>query len=133
MRVPVLSPPPPPVQASPTITGSKPSIPELLRKYPINQKKYEQFRAYLHSHPELSTLEKNTAAFVVVQLTLMRVYEVHERIGGTGVAAVFHNGPGMTVLLRADMDGLPVQEQTGLPYASKVYMRDTDGAIKPVM
>ena len=109
------------------------SIPELLKRFPINLQKYEYIRAYLHQHPEFSTQERNTAAFVVVQLSVLRVYEIHERIGDHGVAAVFHNGPGSTVLLRADMDALPVREQTGLPYASKVEMRDTDGVVKPVM
>src|SRR6185437_10197054 len=60
-------------------------------------------------------------------------YQVHEGIGGTGVVVVLHNGDGPTVLLRADMDALPVREQTGLPYASTVTAHDLDGNEVPVM
>ena len=138
MRVPIGF-PTPPDQSSPQTLPTSPtspvklSIPELLIRYPINLSKYEQFRAYLHAHPELSTQEKNTAAFVVVHLSLLGVYEIHERIGGHGIAAVLKNGDGRKVLLRAEMDALPVRETTGLPYASTVEMRDTDGLVKPVM
>jgi hippurate hydrolase len=58
---------------------------------------------------------------------------VHEGVGGTGVVAVLRNGNGTTVLLRADMDALPVKEQTGLPYASTVTAEDADGNQVPVM
>lgn len=73
----------------------------------------------LHAHPELSGMEVETAAKLA---TLARGlgYEVTEGVGGTGVVAVMKNGDGPTLLVRADMDGLPVVEQTGLPYASKV-------------
>ncbi len=71
----------------------------------------------LHSHPELPHHERRTAAAVAARLREMGC-EVHEGIGGTGVLGIVRNGVGPTVLLRADMDALPVREETGLPYAS---------------
>ncbi|WP_106265559.1 MULTISPECIES: amidohydrolase [Isoptericola] len=71
----------------------------------------------LHAHPELAFAEHRTAGLVAERLGAAG-YAVHERIGGTGVVGVLANGDGPTVLLRADMDGLPVAERTGLPYAS---------------
>lgn len=88
---------------------------------------------WFHSHPELSFQEEATAAAIVTHLEDLKVYKVHPSIGGHGVAAVFANGPGKTLLLRADIDALPVEERTKLPYASKVRMKDSDGVEKPVM
>ena len=73
----------------------------------------------LHAHPELSHQERRTAGIAAAWLR-DHGFLVHEGIGGTGVAGVLTNGEGPTVLLRADMDALPVQEDTGLPYASTV-------------
>ncbi len=92
----------------------------------------EDFYRHLHQHPELSHQEHNTAAAVAERLAGFG-YQVHAGIGGTGVVAVLDNGAGPTVLLRADMDALPVEEQTGLPYASTVTARDPDGTEVPVM
>ncbi|PJI91127.1 amidohydrolase [Luteimicrobium subarcticum] len=78
----------------------------------------------LHAHPEIAFQEHRTAGIVAGRLRGLG-YDVHEGIGGTGVAAVLARGDGPTVLLRADMDGLPVTERTGLPYAS------TDTAVTP--
>jgi metal-dependent amidase/aminoacylase/carboxypeptidase family protein len=88
---------------------------------------------HFHSHPELSYQEKETAAKVAEHLNSLNAYEVIPGIGGHGVAAVLKNGAGRTILLRADMDGLPVEEKTELPYASKARMKDLDGVEKPVM
>ncbi len=71
----------------------------------------------LHQHPELSHLEHRTAAAVADRLARAG-FEVHSGVGGTGVVGILRNGDGPTVLLRADMDALPVKEDTGLPYAS---------------
>jgi hippurate hydrolase len=71
----------------------------------------------LHAHPELSHQEHKTAATVAARLRDAGC-EVHEGVGGTGVVGVMRHGGGPTVLLRADMDALPVREQSGLPYAS---------------
>ena len=92
----------------------------------------EDFYRHLHQYPELSHQEHTTAVAVAERLRRFG-YEVHEGIGGTGVVGVLSNGAGPTVLLRADMDALPVQEQTGLPYASSVTARDLDGNEVPVM
>ena len=93
---------------------------------------YYDLRIHLHSHPELSQQESATAALIAAHPAL-KSYTIHPNIGGHGLAAVLRNGPGKNVLLRADMDALPVLEKTGLPYASKVTMEDNDGIIKPVM
>ena len=77
----------------------------------------------LHAHPELSFAEHRTAAVAADRLDALG-YEVTSGIGGTGVVATMRGtaagGDGPTVLLRADMDALPVEEATGLPYASTV-------------
>jgi amidohydrolase len=88
---------------------------------------------WFHSNPELSFQEEKTAAAIVKHLETFNAYEIHSSIGGHGVAAVLKNGPGKTLLLRADTDALPVEESTGLPYASKARMKDLDGVEKPVM
>ncbi|WP_229070396.1 amidohydrolase [Actinoplanes sp. DH11] len=72
----------------------------------------------LHAHPELGFAEHRTAATIVRELTATGGWEVTGRVGGTGVVAVLRNGPGPTTWLRADMDALPVTEETGLAYAS---------------
>ncbi|MET9497852.1 amidohydrolase [Streptomyces sp. NPDC006552] len=72
----------------------------------------------LHTHPEPAFQEHRTAATVVRELRRIGGWEITERVGGTGVVAVLRGGAGPVVWLRADMDGLPVTEQTGLPYAS---------------
>ncbi len=80
----------------------------------------------LHEHPELSGYETRTAAKLAGELRALG-YTVTERVGGTGVVAVLKNGPGKTVMLRTELDALPVEEQTGLPYASKVRAKDAAG------
>lgn len=86
----------------------------------------------LHEHPELSHREFATARKVADRLGGLG-YHVHDGIGGTGVVGVLANGPGPTVLLRADMDALPVAESTELDYASTVRSTDADGHDVPVM
>jgi len=80
----------------------------------------------LHQHPELSGAETATAAKLAGQLRALG-YTVTERIGGTGVVAVLLNGAGKTILLRTELDALPVEEATGLPFASKVHAKDPSG------
>ncbi|KOG91597.1 amidohydrolase [Streptomyces varsoviensis] len=86
----------------------------------------------LHAHPELSFAEHRTAA-EVARRAASYGYEVTTGVGRTGVVAVLRNGEGPTVLLRADFDGLPVREQTGLPYASTATGTDPEGKEVPVM
>ena len=81
--------------------------------------KLEAFYADVHSHPELSMQETRTSALAAEQLRASG-YEVTTGVGKTGVVGLLKNGAGPTVMLRADMDALPVEEATGLPYASKV-------------
>lgn len=83
----------------------------------------------LHSHPELSGHEDATSTAVSQRLEAAG-YQVTEHVGETGVVGVLRNGPGKTVMLRGDMDALPIAEQTGLPYAST---RTTDDTSTPVM
>jgi hippurate hydrolase len=86
----------------------------------------------LHAHPELSMQETRTAGIAADRLHGAG-YEVTAGVGKTGVVGLLRNGEGPTVMLRADMDALPVQEATGLPYASKVSATDSTGKIVPVM
>ncbi|MEU4893446.1 amidohydrolase [Streptomyces sp. NPDC044780] len=86
----------------------------------------------LHAHPELGLAETRTSARVAERLRA-EGYEVIDGIGGTGVIGVLTRGDGPTVLLRADMDALPVAEATGLPYASTVTATDRSGREVPVM
>ncbi|MDB5816450.1 MAG: amidohydrolase [Rhizobacter sp.] len=80
----------------------------------------------LHQHPELSMQEVRTAA-IVAQAMQGLGFEVTAEVGVTGVVCVMRNGAGPTVMLRADMDGLPIVENTGLPYASTVTALDAEG------
>ena len=81
----------------------------------------------LHTHPELSLMEERTSGVVARELRAAG-FEVTEKFGGGfGVVAVLKNGAGPTVLIRTDLDGLPVQEETGLPYASTARVKDLTG------
>jgi hippurate hydrolase len=87
---------------------------------------------HLHQAPELSLHEEQTAAKMAAELRDVSA-TVTTGVGGFGVVGVLKNGPGKVLMLRADMDALPVAEQTGLPYASKVRTHDTRGATVGVM
>lgn len=90
------------------------------------------FYKHLHQTPELSFHEEQTAARMADELREPG-YAVTEQVGGHGVVAVMENGSGPTVMLRADMDALPVKETTGLPYASRVTTVDDEGHTVGVM
>lgn len=111
------------------------TISSLVSKHRPNLTSYEELYKYFHAHPELSNQEHQTAALIQKHLLehVSNSFDVRPCIGGTGVAALFHNGHGPKVLLRADMDALPVLEATELEYASKIRMKDADGVEKPVM
>ncbi|RLL93597.1 hypothetical protein CFD26_100919 [Aspergillus turcosus] len=109
------------------------NLSDLLKSASIDLTPYEDIYKHFHAHPELSLQEESTSQKVTAHLSQLKAYEIHTNIGGYGLAGVLRNGPGKTVLLRADMDALPVKELTGLPYASSVTMRDADGVEKPVM
>ncbi|MFK0159617.1 amidohydrolase [Streptomyces sp. NPDC090499] len=92
----------------------------------------EDFYRDLHQHPELSLQEHRTARRVAEALRPLG-FDVTERVGGTGVVGVLRNGEGPVVLVRADLDALPVREETGLPYASTARATDAGGHDVPVM
>jgi len=93
-----------------------------------NQAYPKAYRLYvtLHEHPELSGGELQTSAKLVAELRAVG-YSVTEHVGGTGWVAVLTNGAGNTVMLRTELDALPIEERTGLPYASKVRAKDPAG------
>jgi len=101
---------------------------------PINAEysSLEKFYQDLHTHPELSFHEEQTARKLGAELKALG-FEVTPKVGGHGVVGVLRNGSGPTILLRTDMDALPVKEQTGLPYASKARMNDDKGNEVDVM
>ena len=91
-----------------------------------------EFYCDLHAHPELSCMEEKTSAKLAAELREAG-YAVTERIGGYGLVGVLKNGAGPVLLIRADMDALPIKEETGLPYASQVRALDRNGREEPVM
>lgn len=99
-------------------------------------KDYQQHLAplwdHFHQNPELSLMEFNTAKRLAKELRAVG-FEVTEGVGGTGIVAIMKNGQGPTVMMRADMDGLPVKEMSGLANASKVTMKDWNGETVGVM
>jgi hippurate hydrolase len=96
--------------------------PEADAAYPAAHALYVE----LHEHPELSGHEAQTAAKLAGELRALG-YEVTEHVGGNGVVAVLRNGPGRTIMLRTELDALPVEEKTGLSYASRVRTKDDAG------
>jgi amidohydrolase len=92
----------------------------------------ESFYFQCHRDPELSLFEERTSKRLADELRKLG-YDVTERVGGFGVVAVLRNGSGMTVMVRTDLDALPVKEQTGAPYASTVTTTDSAGQTVPVM
>lgn len=115
--------------ASPVRAEERPLAAAISSDYEAN---LEDLFVWFHKNPELSLLEKRTAARLGQELGALG-FDVTEGVGGTGVVAVMQNGEGPTVLLRADMDGLPVKEQSGLSYASTATQVGIDGEEKPVM
>lgn len=95
-------------------------------------KPFEAVYRDLHRHPELGLQERRTASIAAEHLRHLG-FNVTTDIGGHGLAGVLHNGAGPTVMLRAEMDALPIREATNLPYASKDRQIDSDGEEKPVM
>jgi metal-dependent amidase/aminoacylase/carboxypeptidase family protein len=106
----------------------------LVDRYLADLTEYEEVYKKLHANPELSDLEEETAKLIENHLRkLTSDLKIKTKIGGFGLVAICRNGSGRTVMLRADMDALPVAEKTGLEYASKKKMQDVHGDLKPVM
>lgn len=108
--------------------GQVPSSGEVEAVYPDAHALYLD----LHQNPELSSHETQTAAKLAARLRGLG-YEVTEHVGGTGIVAILKNGAGPTVMLRTELDALPVEEKTGLAFASKVRSKDDAGHDVPVM
>ena len=109
-------------------TANAPHSEEVESVYPAVHELYLD----LHEHPELSSHETQTAAKLAERLRNLG-YEVTEHVGGTGIVAILKNGSGPTIMLRTELDALPVEEKTGLPYASKAHAKDDSGHDVPVM
>jgi hippurate hydrolase len=92
----------------------------------IYQSKLKDLFLYFHQNPELSTMEHQTSARLADELALLG-FTVHRGVGGTGIVALMENGEGPLVMFRADMDGLPVEEKSGLSYASQAKQVDPNG------
>jgi len=92
----------------------------------------EELFHHFHQNPELSHFEIETSKRLAAEISALG-YEVTEGVGGTGIVAVMKNGQGPTVMIRADMDGLPLKEDSGLSYASEATQVGTDGKEFPVM
>ena len=113
------------------VSGGTPIIPssqQVNAIYPEIEKLY----ADLHRNPELAFHEQRTAAELAERVKALG-YDVTTGIGGTGIVAVLENGPGATAMLRTELDALPIEEKTGLPFASTVKTKNAAGETIPVM
>ena len=114
-------------------TMSQRSIQALMASHTVDLPSYAELYKYLHLHPELSNQEKETSETCATHLARLGGFEIHTHIGGYGLAGVLRNGPGQTILIRGEMDALPVLEQTGLSYSSTMMAVDSSGSKQPVM
>ncbi|KAL9066445.1 MAG: hypothetical protein Q9161_007584 [Pseudevernia consocians] len=105
----------------------------VINKYRPGLASFEDVYRDIHQNPELSGLEVRTANIAASHLEGLNGFQVHRGIGGHGVVGILENGPGSTVLLRADMDALPHLENTNLEYASTKIAKDRQGNETPVM
>jgi amidohydrolase len=110
-----------PASADPVHDATQRALPQLM-----------EFYRDFHANPELGLHETRTAAILAAEARKAG-YEVTEKVGGTGVVAVLKNGAGPVIMIRADMDGLPVTEETGLPFASKIRVNTDEGVESGVM
>ncbi|PTL77968.1 amidohydrolase [Vitiosangium sp. GDMCC 1.1324] len=117
-----------PAGAAQAAKAPSPALAGLDALYPELEALYRD----LHQNPELSQQEEKTAAKLAERLRKLG-FEVTQNVGGHGVVALLRNGKGPTVMLRTDLDALPVEEKTGLPYASHVTAQDDTGQSVPVM
>lgn len=107
--------------------GTAPAWAQVDEIYPDIEKLYIE----LHSNPELAFHEQRTAATLAARVKRLG-YEVTTGVGGTGIVAILRNGPGPTVMLRTELDALPIEEKTGLPFASTVKTKNDAGEVVPV-
>lgn len=114
------------------LTSASASAQDVRKAVEIDMPSLMELYRDLHANPELSFQEFRTAAKLAAEARRLG-FTVTEKVGQTGVVAVMRNGPGPVVMIRADMDGLPVIEQTGLPYASKIKGVSKSGVETGVM
>ncbi|MEZ0276036.1 MAG: amidohydrolase [Roseimicrobium sp.] len=115
--------------------NSKPGVAQIVLSAKLSDEEHARLRKLyeeLHAAPELSFHEEKTSQRMAKELREIG-FAVTEKVGGWGVVGVLKNGEGRTVLVRTDMDALPVRELTGLSFASKVRVKDADGTDVPVM
>lgn len=113
-------------------TAQKDHTAEIQKRVTAHYPHLDALYKHLHANPELSLHEEQTAARIARELKECG-FDITEKIGGHGVVGILANGKGPTVLVRADMDALPIVESTGLPYASKVRTKDARGGDVGVM
>ena len=119
--------------AGATLNAATPEVREAVKsRVDAEYASLETIYKELHAHPELSFMEVKTAALLAGEWRRLG-FEVTEKVGNTGVVAVLKNGPGPTVLVRGDMDALPLKELTGVPYASTAVVKDLSGKDQPAM
>jgi amidohydrolase len=111
---------------------AKGRVKEITKRIDADYPRMDALYKHLHAHPELSNQEEKTAARMASELKDAG-FEVTHNVGGHGVVAVFKNGKGPTIMVRADVDALPIVERTGLPYASKMRARGPTGEEVGVM
>jgi amidohydrolase len=119
-------------QTPPGQTSGSPTDSAATRFLDRELPRYLEVYRGIHAHPELAFQEQQTSILVARELKRSG-YTVTSGVGGFGVVGVLKNGPGRTVLVRGDMDALPIAEETGLPYASKVRAKDETGQAVSVM
>jgi len=125
------------VFAAPRAVSAAPSFDVAAAKARIEavfDKNYPELDALykdLHAHPELGFQETRTAALLAAKMRKLG-FTVTEHVGKTGIVAIYKNGPGPVVLVRTELDALPVEEKTGLPYASKARQTTEDGTLSYV-
>lgn len=115
------------------LSGLAAQLPDALNVYVSNSvdEIYDTY-VYLHEHPELSFFEESTSQYLATTMRELG-FDVNENIGGYGLVCVLENGEGPTLMIRTDMDALPIKEATGVPFASEVTMKDITGDVVPVM
>lgn len=120
--------------ASPALAAAPDPKADAARIDAVFDKGYPQLEAMykdIHQHPEIAFHEVRTAALLAGKMRKLG-FTVTEKVGGTGVVALYRNGAGPTVMIRTELDGLPLLEKTGLPYASS-YTQEIDGKVTPTM
>ena len=106
-------------------------VPEIHKAVDADAKNVQEIYKDIHEHPELGFMETRTAGVVARELRALG-FDVKTEIGITGVVGILKNGDGPVFMFRGDMDALPIEEKTGLPYASKVRVTNLDGVEVPV-